>query len=176
MRCYYGQLKAQRRSHVVIGGNTYVTGEIRPIDWVRNMKLENGRPPRMDLYSHNPFSFREPNLRNPPSVQGLVDFSDLGRPRHKRITLFLSEFTIPTGPDIEFNVHVAPKTQSKRITSAFRVARKLDADTLGRIHLRDEPPIVGGTSIQGGLLRHDGKHKPGFYAFMRGGLMAAQRS
>ncbi len=122
MRCYYGQLKAQRRSHVVIGGNTYVTGEIRPIDWVRNMKLENGRPPRMDLYGHNPFSFREPNLRNPPSVQGLVDFSDLGRfnrlihrylgrPRHKRIRLFLSEFTIPTGPDVEFNFRVTPRTR-----------------------------------------------------------------
>ncbi len=183
----YGQIKAQRRSNVVIGGNTYVTGEIRPVDWVRNMKLKNGRPPRMDLYGHNPFSFREPNLRNPPSVQGLVDFSDLGRfnrlihrylgrPRHKRIRLFLSEFTIPTGPDVEFNFRVTPRTQAKWITSAFRVARQVKAYGLGWIHLRDDPPIPNGTAVTGGLLTHDGKRKPGFYAFMRGGLTAKQRA
>ena len=183
----YGQLKAQRRSNLVIGGNTYVTGEVRPIDWVKSMRLPNGRPPRMDLYGHNPFSFRNPNLRNPPSTQDLVDFSDLGRfdklihrylgrPRGKRIRLFLSEFTIPTGPDSEFNFHVTRKTQSKWITNAFKVARKLDVDTLGWIHLRDDPPVAGQTSIQGGLLTHDGKRKPGFYAFMRGGLTPAQRA
>ena len=183
----YGQLKAQRRSNLVVGGNTYLTGEIRSADWVRNMKLSNGRPPRMDLYGHNPFSFRNPNLRNKPSTQGLVDFSDLGRfdrqiqrylgrPRHKRIRLFLSEFTIPTGPDSEFNFHVTRKTQAKWITNAFKVARKLKADTLGWIHLRDDPPIRGHTSVQGGLLTHDGKRKPGFYAFLRGGLTPAQRA
>ena len=183
----YGQLKAQRRSNLVIGGNTYVTGEVRPADWLRSMELPNGRPPRMDLYGHNPFSFRRPDLSNPPSTQGLVDFSDLGRfdrqiqrylgrPRHKNIRLFLSEFTIPTGPDSEFNFHVTRKTQSKWITSAFKVARKLEVDTLGWIHLRDDPPVAGHTSVQGGLLTHDGKRKPGFYAFMRGGLTPAQRT
>ena len=33
----------------------------------------------MDLYGHNPFSFRTPNLANPPLPDGEVDFSDLGR-------------------------------------------------------------------------------------------------
>ncbi len=183
----YGQLKAQRRSNLVIGGNTYTTGDIRPIDWARNLDLPNGRPPRMDLYGHNPFSFRSPNLRNPPSDQNLVDFSDLGRfdrliqrhlgrPRGKRIRLFLSEFTIPTGPDSEFNFHVTPAVQGKWITRAFRIARVLRADGLGWIHLRDDPPVPGATTITGGLLTWDGKRKPGFYAFMRGGLTAAQRA
>lgn len=176
----YGELKAQRRSNLVIGGNTYVTGEVRPPDWVRSMKLPNGRPPRMDLYGHNPFSFRNPDLRNPPSTQNLVDFSDLGRfdrqiqrylgrPRHKRIRLFLSEFTIPTGPDREFNFYVSRRTQAKWITNAFKVARRVKAAGLGWIHLYDEPPAPGNTVINGGLLSYDGKRKPGFYAFMRGG-------
>lgn len=183
----YGQLKAQRRSNLVIGGNTYVTGEIRPPDWVRNMRLPSGRPPRLDLYGHNPFSFRNPDLRNPPSAQDLVDFSDLGRfdkqiqrylrpPRHKPIRLFLSEFTIPTGPDREFNFYVSRRTQAKWITNAFRVARKVNAVGLGWIHLYDEPPFVGGTSVQGGLLTHDGRRKRGFYAFLRGALTPAQRA
>lgn len=183
----YGQLKAERRSNLVIGGNTYVTGEVRPPDWVRSMKLPNGRPPRMDLYGHNPFSFRNPNLRNPPSTEDLVDFSDLGRfdkliqrylgrPRHKRIRLFLSEFTIPTARDREFNFHVSRKTQAKWITNAFRVARKVDAVALGWVHLYDEPPVPGQTSVKGGLLTHDGRRKRGFYAFLRGALTPAQRA
>lgn len=183
----YGQLKAERRSNLVIGGNTYVTGEVRPPDWVRSMRLPNGRPPRMDLYGHNPFSFRNPDLRNPPSTQDLVDFSDLGRfdrqiqrdlrrPRSKRIRLFLSEFTIPTAPDSEFNFYVSRKTQAKWITNAFKVARKVNAAGLGWIHLYDDPPVPGQTSINGGLLTYDGRRKPGFYAFMRGALAPAQRA
>ena len=40
---------------------------------------------------------------------------------------------------------------------------------LGWIHLYDEPPPVGGTPvINGGLITHDGKKKPGYYAFKRG--------
>lgn len=181
----YGELKAQRRSNLVIGGNTYTTGEIRPGDWVRSMRLGDGRPPRMDLYGHNPFSFRAPNLGNPPSAS--VDLSDLarfdrqiqrhlGRPRHRRIRLFLSEFTMPTAPDREFNLYVTPAVQARWITNAFRIARRVHADTLGWIHLRDGAPIPGERVIHGGLLTHDGRRKPGFYAFMRGGLTAAQRA
>jgi hypothetical protein len=178
----YGALKAERRSNIVIGGNTYVTGEIRPGNWMRSMKLPDGRPPRMDQYGHNPFSFRRPNLRNPPSDIGLVDFSDLGRfdkdiqrvlgrPRHKRIPLWLSEYTIPTAVDSEFNYHVTLKTQAQWITSAFKVARQVHAAGLGWIHLQD---IFA--ESQGGLIDQSGKRKPGFYAFMRGGLTAAQRA
>ena len=181
----YGQLKAQRRSNVVIGGNTYTTGEIRPPDWVRNLVVAGGRPARMDLYGHNPFSFRDPDLRNRRSES--VDLSDLdwfapfvqrrlGRPRHKRVRLFLSEFTMPTAPDREFNLYVSPKVQARWITKAFRIARVVDADGLGWIHLRDEPPKRGRRVVNGGLLRHDGTPKPGFYAFMRGGLTIAQRN
>lgn len=176
----YGQLKAQSRSNLVIGGSTYTTGDIRPVDWVHNMRLPNGRPARLDLYAHNPFSFRAPNLANPASTLGFIDFSDLGRfdkqiqrelgkPRHKRIPLFLSEFTVPTGPDSEFNFYVTEKLQADWITKAFRVARKVNADTLGWIHVQDDPPIADTPTSFGGLLRYDSSPKPGFYAFMRGG-------
>ena len=180
----YGQLKAQRRSNLVIGGNTYTTGEIRPADWVRNLRLDNGRPARMDLYGHNPFSFRDPDLRNRRSSS--VDLSDLdwfaplvqrrlGRPRHKRIRLFLSEFTMPTKPDREFNLYVSPAVQARWITKAFAIARAVGADALGWIHLRDEPPKRRERVLNGGLLTHDGVPKPGFYAFMRGARTSAQR-
>ncbi len=180
----YGQLKAERRSNLVIGGNTYTTGEIRPADWVRNLRLDSGRPARMDLYGHNPFSFRDPNLRNPESDS--VDLSDLdwfsrlvqrrlGRPLNKRVRLFLSEFTMPTAPDREFNLFVSPKVQARWITKAFRIAHTVGVDTLGWIHLRDEPPNGEQRVVNGGLLTHDAVPKPGFWAFIRGGLTIDQR-
>lgn len=180
----YGQLKAQRSSNIVIGGNTYTTGQIRPADWVRNLRLDNGRPARMDLYGHNPFSFRDPNLRNDESES--VDLSDLdwfaplvqrrlGSPRHKRVRLFLSEFTMPTAPDREFNLFVSPRVQARWITKAFRIAHAVDADTLGWIHLRDEPPDGDKRVVNGGLLTYDAVPKPGFWAFIRGGLTIDQR-
>jgi hypothetical protein len=176
----YGQIKAQRRSNLVIGGNTYVTGEVRPLSWMRSMKLPGGRPPRMDFYGHNPFSSREPDLRKPQSPQGVVDFSDIGRfdtaiqralgkPRKKTIKLFLSEFTVPTGPDREFNFHTTRATQAKWIRSAFRVARQVkNVVGLGWVHLYDEPPSPPNTVSTGGLLTYDGKKKPGYEAFKRG--------
>jgi hypothetical protein len=176
----YGQLKAQRRSNLVIGGNTYVTGEVRPMSWMRSMRLPDGRPPRMDYYGHNPFSFREPDLRKPPSPQGVVDFSDIGRfdkaiqralgkPRKTTIKLFLSEFTIPTGPDREFNFHTTLRTQAKWITSAFKVAHQVKhVVCLGWVHLYDEPPSPPDSVINGGLLTYDGTKKPGYEAFKRG--------
>jgi hypothetical protein len=177
----YGALKAQRRSNVVIGGNTYVTGEVRPGDWMRAMRLPSGRPPRMSLYGHNPFGYRNPDLRNPPSKRGLVDFSDLGRfdkelqrdlgkPLGKPIKLFLSEFTVATAADSEFNFFVSLKTQAKWIRSAFRVARQLENVVgLGWVHLYDDQPIPGEPVVNGGLIGADGKPKPGYYAFQRGG-------
>jgi hypothetical protein len=177
----YAQLKAVDRANLVIGGNTYTTGAIRPGNWVRNMKLPDGRPPRMDLFGHNPFSFRRPDLRNEPLLDGSVDFSDVRRfgrqvNRHlrrrggKRIKLFLSEWTVPTGPDREFNFHVRPATQATWITSGFRIARSLTGIYgLGWVHLRDEAPSADGDPvIRGGLMDHLGAKKPGYEAFRRG--------
>lgn len=171
----YGGLKRVSRRNRVVGAMTAVAGAIRPAAFVRYLRLPNGKPPRMDLYGHNPFSARQPDLRNGPSPQGAMDFSDLARfqkaidrhlarPRGKRrLRLFLSEFAIPTGPDSEFNFYTTPEVQAKWITSAFRVARKVHAYGLGWIHLYDDPP--GGS--RSGLLTADGKRKRGYAAFKR---------
>lgn len=177
----YRVLKRDSPRNLVIGGNTYTTGDISTRQWIRHMRLPSGRPPRMDLYGHNPFSFRRPNLRNPPSPLGIVDFSDLARlsrvvnrelaPRRRRIRLYLQEFTIPTAPDFEFNYHLTLRGQANWIRSAWRIARTLRPSrrarrtiyAFGWIHLRDIP-----NATNGGLLFANGKKKPGYFAFKAG--------
>ncbi len=139
------------------------------------MRLPDGRPPRLDMYGHNPFSFRAPNLANPPSPGEQIDFSDLGRlnelvnrnlgrPENPHPPLFLSEWTIPTAVDSEFNYHVDPRVQALWITDGFRVARQLaNVYALGWIPLYDQPPASAG-----GLIRADGAKKPGYFAWRNG--------
>ena len=73
----YGSLKRRSRRNLVIGGNSFTTGDVSPRNWIKNLRLRNGRPPRMDMYGHNPFSSRRPRLNRTPLGQGLADFSDL---------------------------------------------------------------------------------------------------
>src|SRR2546423_15696335 len=98
------------------------------------MRLPNGRPPRLDLYGHNPFTLRKPDLTNPPLGHDRADFSDLrrfnrvvdnnlGTPQHRHIRLFLSEWCEPTAPgDTEFNWYITRKQQASWTTAAFDVA------------------------------------------------------
>jgi hypothetical protein len=173
----YGALKRASRRNMVIGGNTYTWGDIPIRLWIENLRLPNGRPPRMDLYGHNPFGYRDPNLANPPSPHGAYDFSDLGRlsrlvdenlasPGHV-IKLFLSEWTIPTSSlDDEFSFYVTPAVQARWIRDAWRIVRSSPfIYALGWIHLQDDPP---GQGSSGGLLDYRGHPKPGYYAFEHG--------
>jgi len=177
----YGALKHVRASNVVIGGNTFTAGDIRPANWVKNMRLPNGRPPRLDVYGHNPFTLRTPSLSNPPGAGETVDFSDLGRfqkvvnrafghrsSKSRRVPIFLAEFTVPTGLDREFNFYTTPKTQAEFISKGFGIARQIKAYGLGWIYLYDSGSPDDG--IRGGLIGLDGKRKPGFDAFRRGRL------
>jgi hypothetical protein len=130
----------------------------------------------MDLYGHNPFGLRNPDLSNPPSPYGEFDFSDLGRllrlvnrklaAPHRRIKLFLSEWTIPTArTEGEFNFWVNRRLQARWIRNAWRIVRGSSfIYALGWIHVWDDPP--GGSS--GGLFDHRGRPKPGYYAFKNG--------
>jgi len=177
----YGALKRVRRDNVVIGGNTFTAGDIRPANWVKYMRLPNGRRPRLDVYGHNPFTLRTPDLKNPPGLGETVDFSDLGRfqkvvdrafgrqgDKPRRVPLFLSEFSVPTGLDREFNYFTTRPKQAEFIRKAFSIARTIKVYGLGWIHLYDEGPAD--TGIRGGLIDADGKRKPGFDAFRRGRL------
>jgi hypothetical protein len=171
----YGALKSVSRANLVIGGMTYSTGEISPQQWIENLRLPSGRPPRLDMYGHNPFSYRDPNLANPPAGEHNVEFSDLGRlaklvdrylgrPGDRHPQIFISEWTVPTAIDLEFNFNVDPLVQARWITDGLRIAKQLSSIyAVGWIHLYDEPPIT-----EGGLIETNGAKKPGYYAWKRG--------
>jgi hypothetical protein len=167
----YGALKRVSSKNLVIGGNTYTTGVIDPQQWVENLRLANGRPPRMDMYGHNPFSAAPPDFSAPPSPDGAVEFSDLprlggwiDRNLRKGMPIFISEWTIPTRADQEFNFYVDPSAAAQWITKALRQSRHWNRIyALGWINLYDRPP-----ASYGGLIQANGKKKPLFYAFERG--------
>jgi len=183
----YGQLKAANKHNKVIGGNTFSWGYkgIRPVQWVENMRFgKRNRRPRLDLYGHNPFTSRKPDLGNKPYCgsrrAGCADFSDLdwfgrlvdkylGTSAHPHVRLFLSEFTLPTAPyDREFPYYVSLSQQARWITAGFHVARAVGAYGFGWIHLRDEPPNGKALRISGGLIDYKGNLKPGYAAFKKG--------
>lgn len=169
----YHALKSVTARNLVIGGMTFTGGDIRTQQWIQNLVLPDGKPPPLDMYGHNPFNFRAPNLSDPPSPDGLVDFSDLGRlagwvdqylGHGRRIPLFVSEWTIPTRPDHEFRYFVDPALQASWIGAAFSIVHSWpQIYALGWIHLYDRPP-----QTNGGLLTARGGAKPGFFAFEQG--------
>ncbi|MEA2467545.1 MAG: hypothetical protein QOJ57_1671 [Thermoleophilaceae bacterium] len=178
----YAALKGVNAGNKVIGGNTFTVGTVPPLVYVRLMKLPNGKPPRMDLYGHNPFTARAPDLRRRPLGGGTADFSDLdtlsslvnqrlARPRGKRrLRLFLSEFTLPTGHrNFEFNFWVSRKLQAKWLAAALRITRRTSSIySLGWLSLYDDQPRADGLQVERGLLDWQGRPKPAFNVFARG--------
>jgi hypothetical protein len=167
----YGALKKVSPHNLVIGGCTYTAGAIDTQQWIENLRLPDGHPPRMDMYAHNPFSYQTPSFTSSFSPDGEVQFSDLhelagwiDRYLHPGLPIFLSEWTIPTAPDEEFNFYVDPVTAAQWITTALRLSRRYKRIyALGWVNVYDDPPLS-----YGGLLTQDGARKPGFEAFARG--------
>jgi hypothetical protein len=179
----YGALKGVSRLNRVIGGNTFTTGTVSPKHWIQALRLPNGRPPRMDLYGHNPFSARIPKLSAAPLPHGYADFSDLdqltkwldrymrrSRPDGHRLRLFLSEFSLPTGhANHEFNFYFSERTQARWLASALRIARRFARIyTFGYLGLYDDAPLPAGDQVERGLITRSGRRKPAFEAFRRG--------
>jgi hypothetical protein len=52
----YRALKAVSRRNLIIAGDSYSTSKLDPYQWISNLRLPNGRAPRMDMYGHNPFT------------------------------------------------------------------------------------------------------------------------
>jgi hypothetical protein len=164
----YGALKAVSPRNIVIGGCTYTTGQLDPLQWLQNLKLPNGQPPRMDMWAHNPFSYKPPVFAGPVSPFDEVQFSDLHelehwiqRYMHRKLPLFLSEFEIPTAPDQTFNFWVDPQVAASWVRDVLRSSRRWhEVYALGWIDVYDDPPIE-----TGGLLTASGAPKPDFYAF-----------
>jgi hypothetical protein len=168
----YFALKGVSKSNRVIGGCTYTTGLIDPQQWIANLKLPDGKPPHMDMYAHNPFSYQTPTFGQPYSFFGAVQFSDLhelagwvNKYLGKKIPLFLSEFTVPTAPDNEFNFYVSPPSVAAQwVTDVLRESRAWHRIyALGWVNVYDNLPETAG-----GLLSESGVPKPDFYAFEHG--------
>jgi hypothetical protein len=167
----YAALKAVSRANLVIGGNTYTGGYVDTQQWIANMRLPNGRPPRMDLYGHNPFGFRPPTFAASASPFGEVQFADLPRLARwvdrylgRGMPLFISEWDIPTAPDQEFPFWVNARVAAQWIARAMHEARSWKRIyAFGWVHLYDDPPLTNG-----GLLTARGARKPLFAAFARG--------
>jgi hypothetical protein len=173
----YGALKAASPGNVVVGGMTLNGGTLRPTLFLRWMKLPNGRPPRMDMWGHNPFEGRFPRLADEP-IGRFRGFNDLDtfhreiaaayRQGHRKVPPFwLSEWTVisdkPSRIFVRFYV-TAPE-QARWLTAAFAIARQTPyVAGLGWFTLLDEPPAPG--SADWGLLRSDGTPKPAFAAYM----------
>jgi hypothetical protein len=174
----YGALKKVSKRNLVIGGNTFSGVNIDTQQWIENLKLPNGKPPRMDMYGHNPFSYTPPKFTAKASPDGEVQFKDLKRLAgwidrylHKGMPIFLSEWTIPSAPDSEFGFWVNKPVAARWVTQAFKEARKWKRIYgLGWIHLYDDPTIApdGKATSYGGLMSNTGKPKPVFYAFQHG--------
>jgi hypothetical protein len=176
----YAALKRVRRSNIVIGGNTFTSGDIDPYNWVRYLRLPNGRPPRMDLYGHNPFTGRRPRLHAPQDPH-VVDISDMPRftsfldrniraPGGRRLKVFFSEFFWPTDhANGEFAFHLTPALQASWLRDALNVVKRSSRIyTLGWFSLYDDPPNGQGTEVNRGLLRFDGARKPAYNVFRSG--------
>jgi hypothetical protein len=167
----YGALKRLSRANEVIGGCTFTRGLIDPLQWIANLRLPNGKPPRMDIYAHNPFSYQDPTFSSTFSDFDMVQFSDLpelarwvDRYLRRGMPLFLSEWTIPTAADNEFNFYVDPPVAGRWVAEALRESRRWHRiAAVGWVNVYDDPP-----QTYGGLLTASGRQKPSFTAFARG--------
>jgi hypothetical protein len=177
----YGALKRINRRNVVIGGNTFTTGEVAPRQFIAGMRLRSGRRPRMDLYGHNPFTRRPPDLRRRPLGYGFADFSDLdtlakwldryfGRPGGRPLRIFVSEFTVPTDhANYAFNFYKSRTVQARWVRRALRISRSFKRiHTFGWYQLYDQAPNPQGDEANWGLLDWQGRPKPAFRAFRQG--------
>jgi hypothetical protein len=173
----YGALKGVSGANVVIGGNTWTNSLIPPRRWLKWSRLPDGKPPRLDWYGHNPFSFRLPDLSKDVYHRGVRDMSDLDvlrgevnrayRSRGVRPRLWLSEFTVMSGKDSSaFRFHVSRRGQARYVKAAYKIARRNSwIAGLGWWKLLDDPPAPG--SRNAGLLTADGVKKPAYRAFRR---------
>lgn len=174
----YGSLKQADRRNLVVGGMTLNGGTVKAPLFLRWMKLPDGRPPRMDLFGHNPFDGRFPRLADEPigRFRGLNDIDTLhrevrayyrqgGRPVPR---LWLSEWTVISGKAsrIFANFFVSAATQARWLKAAYALARRTPyVAGLGWFSLVDELASAG--SANWGLLRADGTPKPAYRAYKR---------
>ena len=174
----YVSLKHVSRSNRVIGGNTFTIGTVAPLRFIRALRLPNGKRPRMDLWGHNPFSLRAPNLKRRPLGNAYADFSDLDTLvrvldqnfRRRRLKVFISEFLLPTDhANWEFNFYLDRATQADWISRSLKITRGWSRIyTFGYLGLYDADLRPNGDQTEWGLIQRDGARKPSYDAFKQG--------
>jgi hypothetical protein len=179
----YAALKRVNPRNLVIGGNTFTVGTVAPLRWIQALRLPNGRPPRMDLFGHNPFSARTPRLTQAPLGRGLADFSDLdeligwldkylhgSRPGRRPLGVFISELSLPTShSNFEFNFFFSEGAQAGWLRRALQITRRLPRIyTLGYLGLYDDAVRADGQQVERGLIERSGRRKPAYEVFRRG--------
>jgi hypothetical protein len=179
----YVALKRVNRRNLVIGGNTFTVGTVSPLRWIQALRLPNGKPPRMDLFGHNPFSARTPSLTQEPLGNGLADLSDIdeligwldrylsgSRPGRRPLKVFISELSFPTGhANFEFNFFLSEGAQAGWLRRALQITRSLPRIyTLGYLSLYDDAVRADGQQVERGLIQRSGRRKPAFEAFKKG--------
>ena len=178
----YAGLHAASRRNLVIGAMTFTAGDVVPRDFVKWMKLPNGKPPRLDMWGHNPFSTRRPDMRQTPYADGNYDFSDMDtlyrqvwhtyrkaykRWRKRGPRIWVSEYTIQAehGSN-DFNYYVSLQDQGEWIWRAFLEANKHPyIDDVGWLGLLDEPLAPYNRTT--GLLTYNLERKPAYVQFKR---------
>jgi hypothetical protein len=172
----YAALKEADPDNIVIGGMTLNGGTLKAPEFLSLMKLKNGRPPRMDLWGHNPFDARFPRLRDRPlgRYRGFNDldtlFAEISAAyragRRKVPKLWLSEWTIVSDRPLPLfsGFFVSRREQAVRLKAAYEIARRTRYVTgLGWFSLSDQTTEEGGAGW--GLLDANGARKPAFAAY-----------
>jgi len=190
----YVALKQASRANIVIGGMTLNGGgPVSTPSFVKGLRVGKGkkaRPPRMDLWGHNPFDGRFPNIKKKPigKFRGLNDIDTLhreiqrayglrvkGKGKKARVSkkkvkvprLWLSEWTVLSepSPNLFGGFHVSPARQAAYITAAYKMVRKLKyVAGLGWYRLEDQKND-GTVGAAWGLMTADGARKPSFNAY-----------
>jgi hypothetical protein len=172
----YHALKNVSKANIVIGGDTWSFGTVEPADFVKWMRLPNGKPPPLDYYGHNPFSRRFPNLSEPPYYPGGRDINDidtldaqLDQVYHRPVPLWLSEFTVSSNHgNRAFSFSVSPAEQAKWLTAAFRLADSVNyVAGMGWFDLVDQPPLPDNQALTTGLMTYQLQPKPAYDAYQR---------
>jgi hypothetical protein len=180
----YGAMHAARRDVVVIGGNLHPTGgndefSTAPPTFIANMRLPDGRRPRLDLFGMNPYSERRPDLAE-RQEGNRVDLNDLdwllrrldAAYPGRRLKVFVSEFGWQTehGNDQWFWFVPRPQ-QAADLRAAYRLAAQVGrVDTFCWFQLYDSPPAKHGpffANWTSGLRTWTGYPKPSYRAFRR---------
>ncbi|MEA2273110.1 MAG: polysaccharide biosynthesis protein PslG [Solirubrobacteraceae bacterium] len=176
----YATLKRASKSNLVIGGNTTTTGDISPLHWIRSMRLPQDRRPHLDLYGHDPFSTRPPNLDQPELGTGLADFADLDtlatwvdkylKRSRPHLQLFVARYSVPSDhPPRGQTFSVNRQTQAQWLKDALHIAEVWPRIyAFGWSDLYDEPPTAARDESNAGLLDWQGNRKPAYFAYRDG--------